>query len=829
MDATTQQQATDQMTQAAAQAPVNQTSSPDASNPSTVNTPQPGDNTQTAQQTPQGQAQPQAQAQTKPAQGAPGNGDNQAAKPTGATQTPTQPTETGQPGLPPKPVNPAVNVANPNNPTNPANNPDAHPAVQRAGLLHNIALAMAGGQRYKENIDPNTGTMTRTPVPLSRADIGMAIAMEAISGALSGLSVKPGPGAVGRAAGAGYENQVEQQQQVQQQQDKEANDNYTRAAQNFSNNMRMLSLAQTVGQKDFDSNQKFAEQYKPLADRIQNDWPQSVLGIGGEEDAAKYHATKDTALPTGKVIPVLDPKTGQQAVGKEGNKLWQQEYMFINPNFSGDNLLTDEDRAEAIKYHLPSFVSSDGKPTNLPANLPMRISMALDYKHRLATLELGDQDLQNFYNKIGEKAPSLPDMVQKDPSITAAIDKFQPLLAATGGDYSKALGELGSGGQGRKADPQAAGRIMQLYGGTEAIQKYSQQQAKAKADAATQAAVDREKALAPVKEGEKRAGVATAVAQAGREEEARTQAAIDVKKRNGIPITGTSGSVKDMIKDPNVVSITSDPAEAHLTDGVNTTYLDKLRTANPNLAALVDQIGNGQQMLSAYGLAKNDGQVLGSMVARAYPDYQFQKAEAFKKAYTSYTAGADKDQIEHANNTYEHLARAFDAAADPSSYNPLSSSNTDYNVAVDRAMDEIHGAYSKGVQHVEEFNRAKENMKSVIPWKRQEGFRQAALLLSDKSAEKQNSYRRAKPTSKLPDFEIISPDAQAAFQHITGKQIGTNGFRADSLSGSPNNGAAQQPGGRPVMPQGTVSVGKGRDGQSYYLDANHKPIGIVPQ
>jgi hypothetical protein len=255
--------------------------------------------------------------------------------------------------------------------------------------------------------------------------------------------------------------------------------------------------------------------------------------------------------------------------------------------------------------------------------------------------------------------------------------------------------------------------------------------------------------------------------------------------------------------------------------------LDKLRSANPNLASLVEQIGHGQQMLSAYGLAKNDGQVLGSLVARAFPEYQFQKAEGFKKTYTSYVGGADKDQIEHANNTYEHLGRAFDAAADPSSYNPLSSANTDYNVAVDRAMDEIHGAYSKGVQHVEEFNRAKENMKSIIPWKRQEGFRQAALLLSDKSAEKQNSYRRSKPTPKLPDFEIISPDAQAAFQHITGKQIGTNGFRADSLSGRPNNGAAHQP---YAPPAGSMRKPDGRGGYTYklpngsMLDNNGKPI-----
>ena len=90
----------------------------------------------------------------------------------------------------------------------PHQDPAAHPSVQRASIINSIGEALAGGPRYTTAIDPSTGVVTRTKVPLSRSDIGMAIAMETLSGALSGLSVPNGPGNLGRAAGAGYAQAV---------------------------------------------------------------------------------------------------------------------------------------------------------------------------------------------------------------------------------------------------------------------------------------------------------------------------------------------------------------------------------------------------------------------------------------------------------------------------------------------------------------------------------------------------------------------------------------------------------------------------------------------
>jgi hypothetical protein len=706
--------------------------------------------------------------------------------------------------------------------------------VQKAGHMYQVLQALTGGPQYKTTIDPNTGDATRTEVPVSKTRMGFALALEAMTGALTGLA-QTGPGAVGKAGAAGVEQgqQIAQQrQQAQQQQNEQAQQDYARHAQVFQNNLRMLQIAQTVGQKDFDQNSEVAAQYKPLADQIQKDYPTQVLGVGPESDAAKYHSTKNSAIPTGRVIPTFDPKTGQQATGPAGNKLWQQEYMFVDPSFKGDNLLTADDKKAGEKYGVV--------PKGLPDNITTSLSMALNYKHRIVAAGLGDQDVQGFYKTLGQDAPNYADMVKQDPTLIDAMEKFQPLLNATQGNYEHAIGELAQGdGKNRPGDPQAAGKILNLYGGTKNVQAVDQNTAdtkeKAKKEAdkqATYSVIDTQaKADAVLADPKGFNGEQVAAAQqfnkqathsAGSrsytESANREQAEIDTKKRNGIPITGTSNSVKDMVKDPNVVGIGLDPNEKNLTDGTNTTYLNNLRTANPNLASLIEQIGTGQQMLSAYGLAKNDGQVLGSLVARAYPGYQFDKAQDFQKMHQSFTSGKDATQIESANTTYRHLSSLFDHAGSAVLL-PGTGAKADYDTDADKALEEIHAAYTPGVQHQEQYDRAAKNVHSPFPWVRQEAVREMTNLLSDKSGEKQNTYRRGKPTSKLPDFEIISPDAQASFQHVTGKQIGTNGYTAGSLSGQPNNStqpqllSGQRQGEQPVVHNGMV-VGYTKQGAS---------------
>ena len=108
--------------------------------------------------------------------------------------------------------------------------------------MRNIAEVLAGGPRYTTTIDPTTGATTRTQVPVSGRNLGLAIAMEAISGGLAGLG-QTGPNHAGRAAAAGVTQgvqQVQQQRQLQEQQ----------AQQQFANQSKALAQKAAI----FDTN-----------------------------------------------------------------------------------------------------------------------------------------------------------------------------------------------------------------------------------------------------------------------------------------------------------------------------------------------------------------------------------------------------------------------------------------------------------------------------------------------------------------------------------------------------------------------------------------------
>ena len=176
------------------------------------------------------------------------------------------------------------------------------PAIAHAGRFYQFAQALSGGPRYSVSIDPKTGDTVRTVIPVSRGDLGMAIAMEAISGALSGLS-QTGPGAVGKAAAAGFESNfardqaARQQAEAQAQQDAQQKSDATVRAANIAdiNSRTLLSTAEAEG-RGADTLAKIADQNRPLIDSY--DEQGNVLGRNVTQDellagmqSGKYSST----------------------------------------------------------------------------------------------------------------------------------------------------------------------------------------------------------------------------------------------------------------------------------------------------------------------------------------------------------------------------------------------------------------------------------------------------------------------------------------------------------------------------------------------------------
>lgn len=286
-----------------------------------------------------------------------------------------------------------------------------HPSVLRAGLFHTIAQALAGGPDTSYKIDPITGATVKTERQLSKGQIAGAIALEALGGAAAGLGVKPGPGNIGRAAAAGYQQGVARDDKVKQQKIQQAQGDFARNMQIFQTNMRMHQNAQLIGKQGFENNEAYVAQYHDLGTLLQQKYPNVVQDIIPESQLAQRHITKDQAIPW-KTVPRLDPSTGKQATDPNtGAPQWDIDYMVVDPKFKADDLLSPADREAAAKWHLPGFVDAKGNPIKLPDNIQLSLPMVLNFKAQVAALDLQQQDFDHYGRVVGGQS-----QVKADPN-----------------------------------------------------------------------------------------------------------------------------------------------------------------------------------------------------------------------------------------------------------------------------------------------------------------------------------------------------------------------------------------------------------------------------
>jgi hypothetical protein len=231
-------------------------------------------------------AQTSTPASTQPTQAQPQAGQ-------GAQQPAARPPRMGQPGQ----AQSGGTVSN----QPPA---QATESVRRAFGLRDVAQILAGGNRWTTTLDAD-GNRTVKPMPLSRGDIGMAIVAEVLSGAMSGLSAKPGPGVEGRAAATGFSNEMAQRQQAEQQAEDQRQTDYRNESAAYSrrasiaetNSRILLNTAEAEG-RGVDTIQKIVETNKSLIDSYDDDGSldgrnvtQQELIQGMQGPSPKYSST----------------------------------------------------------------------------------------------------------------------------------------------------------------------------------------------------------------------------------------------------------------------------------------------------------------------------------------------------------------------------------------------------------------------------------------------------------------------------------------------------------------------------------------------------------
>jgi hypothetical protein len=654
-----------------------------------------------------------------------------------------------------------------------------HPAVAKASLLHTIAETLAGGPRYTTSIDPATGTTTRTKVPLSRADIGMAIAMSAISGGLAGLSQR-GPGATGRAAEAGFQQVVQQRQQAQQQQDQQAQQDATnqanalvRSASIHEQNARTVLATQQGERLGIDALKDAVEQNAPLLQSYDD------AGAVGDKNVTQdalldgmrkgqYDGTKVTALPDGWT---------------NVNGQWEQTFSIVTK--PSVKVMLDQDTVDrfaaghvqgypkgmtvpAAGYPVPGYMIAKAN-LQLQAN-KMMLQEAGDVAKTLS--QSGDPD-----NK--ELAKSIPDLgkLMDDEKQGLALQNSLPKLAkymhhdGSGDDLYQAVVAMSQSQRpsptnpkqmiDNSSDAKAAQVILSAFGNGDATQGIKV--LRAYHDAVTPAPIkseaEAESTISDPASTPREVAQAKrylAISQATKANEAGAEAR--AKKAAGGSEDATAG---------NPALIESNPI-----GGVNQRYLNSLPAGQ---RAIVQAIGEGRQ--EGPNTRTKEGKALSEVVNNAYPDYDGTRYHTYQAMQKDFVSGKTSQGLVALNTALSHLNMLYDNANLGSTL-PLVSgverfAGNSSAVALKNAQvavsDELGKAYKSGV--VTESER-KDWMNQLSGWT-PANVKQSAVafahLLDGKISAYEQTLRNGAPSGAVKLPALMSPEAGAAYTHITGE------------------------------------------------------------
>src|SRR5581483_5101010 len=339
-----------------------------------------------------------------------------------------------QPTVQPSATQPGQMVSNPATPPNQTQPEVSHPAIKQAGILHSIAETLAGGPRYRPVISAD-GTRSLQRIPMDRKDIGMAIALSAITGALSGLQAR-GPNASAQAAGLGFKTTSQMRQQADEEQETEAKEDFQRKQNSLVQkaglteaNLRLYQNALQAGKMDEEFHKAFVDNYADQRDAMGT--PSYEHISEAEIKSGRYDVTKYLALPDG-VVPRLD-SNGSQVKDANGVPQWDNTYSLFDQTTQVP-LHDAVNMDKAVRAGLPGFVKSDGSPMAFPDHATISANLAAITNHKLQMLD----GLQSELNSIAKGASSDKNKftaldvyaaVKKDASLLQAIQHAQRALS----------------------------------------------------------------------------------------------------------------------------------------------------------------------------------------------------------------------------------------------------------------------------------------------------------------------------------------------------------------------------------------------------------------
>jgi hypothetical protein len=330
--------------------------------------------------------------------------------------------------------------------------PPVNPAVARAGLLHTIAQTLAGGPRFSVSIDPATGATIRTQAPLSGKQIGLAIALEAISGSLAGLSAR-GPNAVGQAAGLGLQQgqQLKQEAQAgQQQQNQQAQAQYDNQASTLARRAQVYEINSRTLLNTSEAEKYGADAIDKLVDINR---ASGVLDVDpgnlDNQGQTMTQAEMFDAIKSGKLSATdqMGPIAGRvEMTNPDGSKRWEATHLVIrNPNSPTTLTQDDWNRYAAAKVPgFPAGVKLGNNGTEVRLSVKQRAN-EIAASHTLMDYRLND--LRSVLQGTPDAANVPASLDFSKPGVDTAMTRFQKYISHSnmhGMDVLESLQQMGA-------------------------------------------------------------------------------------------------------------------------------------------------------------------------------------------------------------------------------------------------------------------------------------------------------------------------------------------------------------------------------------------------
>lgn len=681
-----------------------------------------------------------------------------------------------------------------------------HPMVQQAGVHNSVALALAGGPRYQTTIDPNTGISTKTQVPMSRWQVGMAIAMEALSGGVAGLQAH-GPNHLAQAAGNGLQEGkqlTQEKQQADQQQAQQASQDYARQAAitqaNFQTHANMLKL----GTMEHDYQQKYVDQGKPILDEANQVGAIQASNVNESDLLSKYHVTKDMAIPDGVIPRMTTDADGKQiqATNKDGSEAWDTTYSVIDPK--AKITLPPETLQFLADHHVQGYYKTDENGKAIPANIPADAKLGIHY---VVGANAAAQNVKLTEDSINNQLKGLTSNADDDAGQFEVNLKKGLADGSLSGDAMKKLSQYSSLPLNQitdamakdKVDPKIIGQVRTILP-ADAIKQMNAKDAQDKTDAATKAAVEKQKALAP---GEVKLAGSKGYAT-GREHE---QGTIDAKRANGIPLASEGGNGQDdaALISPALAPYLQDPKNYDTPTGTNDKFLQALQQSDPGRAAVVKAYADGMDLQSYYAAAKRFGGTINAYIHAYDPSFNANEMQAYSKTIQdARPSGPIGKANRSASTTFKHL----DNLNKDIGFGSTTGMSGDYKATLPQATIEMSNAYANGNKPGEnEIASNREGLGSHIPWIAKGAIQASARNLYEKVSSDWKSVDQQLPKGvQRPGF--IDDDGANAYHNITGNKVDIRYI---------------------IHPNGATGTAPDtKTGTLYWHDAQGKVLGAVP-